>query len=860
MTKPSASETRPKKTLANTTLVKLSIWALRLAFTGVVIGILGLAATWLILAPDLPEVDMLADVQLQSPLIIETADRSSLSSFGEKRRIPIALSDIPPSLRNAFIASEDDRFYSHPGIDWQGIARAVFELLRTGQKGQGGSTITMQLARGFFLSSDKTYVRKLKEIMLSLKMERELSKDQILQLYLNKIYLGHRAYGVAAAAQVYYGKPLAELTLAESAMIAGITQRPSKINPITNPPAATARRNYVLTRMHELDIISDEQYQQAYTAAVTAFRHQENHAVSAPYLAEMARAWAVKNFGTEVYESGMRIVTTIDTRNQLAANQALRQGLMDYDRRHGYRGPEAHVDLNDHQSVASRQQLLDQYQIVNGMLTGLVLEADAQLALVQMGNGQTVTLDLPALAWARPMLSVNAMGKQPESVSAVLQAGDLIRVQMTDQGGWELAQVPEVQGAIISLDPTDGAVLALSGGFDFYRSKFNRAIQAQRQPGSSFKPFIYATAIDSGYSPASVVNDAPVVFRDGADAEAWKPQNFSRSFYGPTRLREAMTHSRNLISVRLLEDIGIQPAIDSLERFGFDPQTLPRNLSMALGSANLSPMQLAQGYAMLANGGYQVQAYWLREIRDQANNVLLSTTPVQLCERCPAIDEQTIAVDSSAELLDVSTTSSEINPQIGLINNADQRIRDTAPILRRLFKSNGLEGPPLPAYRKRAIDASTVYLTRSMMASVIKAGTGRRAMVLGRSDLAGKTGTTNEQRDAWFSGFNSDVVTTVWTGFDDFSPLGKNELGGVAALPIWIDYMRVALSDSEDRQPSMPAGVAQVWIDAETGKLADAHAPGAIPEVITLQQLTAMRAQKQNLTEEQPAVDPFGIN
>lgn len=847
------------KTTKRSTLRRLASWMLRLGFTAVVLGIVAVAAIWLLLAPELPAVDALAEVQLQSPLIITAADRSSISSFGEKRRIPLPLDDIPETLRNAFIASEDDRFYSHPGIDWQGIARAVFELIRTGEKGQGGSTITMQLARGFFLSSDKTYVRKLKEILLSLKMERELSKDQILQLYLNKIYLGHRAYGVAAAAQVYYGKSLDELTLAESAMIAGITQRPSKVNPITNPEAAGKRRNYVLTRMHALGIIDDAAYQQAYTAAISAFRHQENHAVEAPYLAEMARAWAVENFGTEVYESGLRIITTVDARNQAAANQALREGLLEYDRRHGYRGAEVSVDVADYRSSESRQQLLDQHAIVNGMLPGLVIEADSELALVTLRTGQTITLDLAAMAWARPMLSRNAMGEAPTAVTDVLQAGDIVRVQMNAEGNWQLTQLPETQAAIVSLHPIDGAVLALSGGFDYYSSKFNRATQARRQPGSSFKPFIYATAVDAGYGPASVVNDAPVVFRDGADAEAWKPQNFSRSFYGPTRLREAMTHSRNLISVRLLEDIGIAPAIESLQRFGFAADDLPQNLSMALGSVNLSPMELAQAYAMLANGGYAVQAYWLKEIRDQGDNILLSTTPVQLCERCPEIVSQELASDNNTAVLDVSTTSSEINPQIGVADSSSQRIRDTAPPLQRLFKRDSLEGPPLPAYRQRAIDARTVYLIRSMMGSVISAGTGRRALTLGRSDLAGKTGTTNEQRDAWFSGFNSDVVTTVWVGFDDFSPLGKRELGGVAALPIWIDYMRTALRDSPDRLPPMPDGVAQIWIDAESGQLTDANAPGAMRELVTLEQLSAMRAKQPAETGEQPAVDPFGL-
>ncbi len=847
------------KTSKRHLLGRFGILTLRLGFAALVLGIAALAAIWLLLAPELPEVDALAEVQLQSPLIIEAADRRSISSFGEKRRIPLPLDQIPLTLRNAYIASEDDHFYSHPGIDWRGIARAAFELIRTGEKGQGGSTITMQLARGFFLSSDKTYVRKLKEILLSLKMERELSKDQILQLYLNKIYLGHRAYGVAAAAQVYYGKTLPELTLAESAMIAGITQRPSRVNPITSPEAASKRRNYVLTRMHALGIIDDNDYQQAYTAPISAFRHQENHAVDAPYLAEMARAWAVKNFGNEVYESGLRIITTVNVDDQRAANQALRQGLLDYDRRHGYRGAEASVEPDDVRNGTARQQLLNRFQLVNGMLPGLVLEADDELALVYLRNGQTITLDLAAMDWARPMLSRNAMGEPPQRVSDVVQAGDVIRVQMDAVGNWQLAQVPEVQGAIVSLNPTDGAILALSGGFDFHSSKFNRAVQAKRQPGSSFKPFIYATAVDAGYSPASVVNDAPVVFRDSADAEAWKPQNFSRNFYGPTRLREAMTHSRNLISVRLLEDIGIEPAIKSLQRFGFAADALPHNLSMALGSVNLSPLELAQAYAILANGGYAVQAYWLKEIRDQGDNILLSTTPVQLCERCPEIVRQQLARDVNTGLLDVSTTSSEINPQIGSSDHAGERIRDTAPQLRRLFNNEVLEGPPLPAYRQRQIDARTVYLVRSMMGSVISDGTGRRALELGRSDLAGKTGTTNEQRDAWFSGFNSDVVTTVWTGFDDFSPLGRRELGGVAALPIWIDYMRVALRASPDRLPPMPDGVAQIWIDAETGRLADANAPGAIPELVTLEQLSAMRAQRPVEPDQQPAVDPFGM-
>jgi len=829
-------------------------WFTRLTLLGILLVTIVIVGLWLRFGPELPDTEVLRDVQLQSPLTIYSSDGQVISIFGEKRRIPTSVDDFPDHLKQAFISSEDDRFYHHPGIDWQGITRAGLELIRTGKKGQGGSTITMQLARNFFLSSEKTYIRKIKEIMLALKIERDISKDEILELYMNKIFLGHRAYGATAAAQVYYGKKPTELTTAQMAMIAGTAQRPSRINPITNPDIAKKRRNYVLNRMLTLNYISNAEYDKAAAEPVSAFNHGTAIQVSAPYLAEMARRWAVETYGNGVYESGLKLITTIEADKQRAAQDSIRSGLLDYDQRHGWRGPEKQVSLPVEASASIWAEALADFKPVASLIPALVIDVDSDLALLYLKDGQTISLTLDSMSWAQPMLSRDSRGPVPEQVDTVLSYGDIVRIRRADDGSWVLAQIPEAQSALVSLDVNSGAIQALTGGLDFNHSKFNRVTQALRQPGSSFKPFVYAAAIHSGYHPATVVNDAPVVFREGGDIEAWKPQNFSRTFYGPTRLREAMVHSRNLISVRILEDIGIPTARNYITQFGFDPETLPRNLSMALGSANLTPLDMIQGYAVLANGGYEVEPYWLTEVRDQSDKLIMATPVVQFCDQCPVITVPEPVEPERQPLVIQQDNIGDSNS-----NEGNNRLNDSAPELPLLMQQTQPYGPPIPAYRPRVIAASTAYLVRSMMTDVVRRGTGVKALQLGRQDLAGKTGTTNDQRDAWFSGYNSEIATSVWVGFDNFQPLGRRELGGQAALPIWVDYMRVALQASPDLLPSLPLGVAQVWVDQETGALTAPGAPGAIREVVAAELLAELRRQAKSTEDNQEPVNPYDI-
>ncbi len=830
-------------------------WFARMTLLGVLLLTIAVVGVWLRFGPELPDTEVLRDVQLQSPLTVYSSEGKVISVFGEKRRIPTPIDQFPEHLKQAFISSEDDRFYHHPGIDWQGITRAVLELIRTGEKGQGGSTITQQLARNFFLSSEKTYIRKIKEIMLALRIEREISKDEILELYLNKIFLGHRAYGVTAAAQVYYGKKPTELSIAQMAMIAGTVQRPSRVNPITNPAIARNRRNYVLNRMLELSHITDSEYQQAVAEPVSAFNHGTAIEVSAPYLAEMARRWALETYGDGIYESGLKLYTTINADKQRAAQESIRAGLLAYDQRHGWRGPEDHVDLAAEATADAWNDALAGKLPVAGLIPALVVDVDSELALLYLNDGQTIPLSLDSMSWAQPLLSRDSRGPVPEQVDTVLTRGDIVRIRRADEGNWLLSQIPEAQSALVSLETNTGEIQALVGGLDFQFSKFNRITQAKRQPGSSFKPFVYAAAIDSGYHPATVVNDAPVVFRGGGDIEAWKPQNFSRTFYGPTRLREAMVHSRNLISVRILEDIGIRPARNFISQFGFDQEALPENLSMALGSANLTPLNMVTGYAVLANGGYAVQPRWLTEVRDQMDHVVFLSPPVQLCDVCPVITEPE-PLEQDLAPLTIQTQSSEVTGE--QINT--EQLNDEAPQLVDLDIQTQVEyGPPIPAYRPRVVAAPTAFLVRSMMTDVIRRGTGVKAMQLQRQDLAGKTGTTNDQRDAWFSGYNSDIATSVWVGFDNFQPLGRSELGGQAALPIWIDYMRVALTDSPDIQPPMPVGVAQIWVDQETGELTEPGATGAIRELVAANLLNDLRRRAKPVEDEQEQVNPYDI-
>jgi penicillin-binding protein 1A len=782
------------------------------------LGVMAIGIAWLVWGRDLPDVETLRDVQLQVPLRVFTADRQLIGIFGEKRRIPVSIEDTPACLKEAFIAGEDARFYEHPGVDYQGITRAAWSLLTTGEKSIGGSTITQQLARNFFLTSEKTFTRKIKEIFLALRIERELTKDQILELYMNKIFLGYRAYGVGAAAEVYYGKSPGQLSLAQCSMIAALPKAPSRINPIASPERAVERRDYVLSRMLELGYIDQEHYARAVAEPDRAFYHGAIAEIPAPYVAEMVRVQALELLGTSAYEGGYEVITTIDSRLQLAANQAISNGLEEYDQRHGFRGAEAHVDLADRQGPADLLDILAPYRPISGLEPGVVIEVEDSLAVVFLRNGQTIALTLEDMKWAAPMINRDRKGKEPQSVTDILQPGDIIRARLHDDGSWQLGQLPEVEAALVSLDPHSGDIKALVGGYDYARSKFNRVTQSRRQPGSSFKPFIYSAALENGFTVASVVNDAPIVFEDSELERAWKPQNFSEKFYGPTRLREAMVNSRNLVSIRLLRSIGIDNARDYITRFGFQRDELPPNLTMALGTASLTPLSMARGYAVFANGGYLVEPQYIRRITDMSGGTVYETWPSIACDDCAQEKTET------APEPELEKDEPEFKPLEITSNETPSGVATTIT-----SATNPVDSEKV--YAKRVITAQNAYLVRSMMMDVVRRGTGVRAMTLGRNDLAGKTGTTNEQRDAWFSGYNDRLVTSVWVGFDNHDPLGRRELGGRAALPVWIEFMAVALDGVEDKPPETPEGLARARIDPDTGLLARLEDRNAIMEI-----------------------------
>jgi penicillin-binding protein 1A len=740
----------------------LIISLLSLMLTGVA-AVIGL---YFYLRVDLPDVEVLKDIHLQVPLRVYTADGKLIAQFGAKRRIPVPLQDVPDPMIKAVLATEDARFYKHPGVDFIGVARAAMAVALTGRKVQGASTITMQVARNFYLSREKTFTRKFREMLLALKIDQYLDKDKILELYLNKIYFGNRAYGVAAAAEVYYGKNLKELSLAQMALLAGLPQAPSRNNPLKNPEAAVTRRNHVLSRMLDLGFITKKQYQQAIREPQTASYHSQRIEVSAPYVSEMVREAMVQEFGKTAYERGLSVYTTIHTRYQLAAQDSLQQGLMDYDTRHGYRRAERNLSSLEPQAWLDE---LEKEPLINNLVAGAVISVYPQSIRVLLADSRVVTVDWDGLSWARERLQEGYVGPRPESASDVVAEGDVVRVMPLSDGHWRLAEVPEVQGAIVSLNPQNGAILALSGGFDYNVSNFNRAIQAQRQPGSNFKPFIYSAALDKGFTLASIINDAPIVERNPTDDSVWRPMNDNLKFYGPTPLRVGLEQSRNLVSIRLLRAIRVPYAVRYVQRFGFDVNGMPHGLSLALGTASVTPMQLANGYAVFANGGYLVTPYFINKIVDQHGEILYQADPALACQAC-------------------ITTESPDEAQM----------------------------PDRPA--PRVITPQNAYIMTQALRGVIQEGTGHGASVLGRRDLAGKTGTTNDQVDAWFSGFNSHIVTTVWVGFDSMRSL--HEYGAEAALPIWIRYMRVALNHMPEATMPEPMDIIRVRIDPRTGLLA----------------------------------------
>ena len=771
-----------------------------LIFTGIAgtfVAALAVGGAYYYLEPDLPDIDNLREVRLQVPLKVYSDDGRLIAEFGEKRRKPLAYDEIPRPMIQAVLAAEDANFYDHPGVDYRGLIRAGVQLALTGEKRQGGSTITMQVARNFYLSSQKTYTRKISEIFLALRIERELSKAEILELYLNKIYLGHRSYGVGAAALVYYGKPLDQLNLAQTAMIAGLPKAPSSFNPLANPPRALERRNYVLGRMLALGYIDRAAHDEAVAEPISASRYAPNIEVSAPYVAEMVRAEMIDRFGEEAYTGGYSVYTTVDGKAQTAANSAVRAALDDYTERHGYFGAESTVSPLPEDSETLDGIIADR-PLVGELRPAIVTAVDGKSATVYLGDGANAQLDWSQIEWARPYIDSDRQGPVPKKAADVLNVGEVIRVRpvtVKDQPAWRLAQVPRAAGALVAVDPNNGAIRALVGGYDFYQSKFNRVTQARRQPGSGFKAFIYSAALANGFTPASLINDAPVVFDDPSLEGAWRPENYSGKFFGPTRLRYALTKSRNLVSIRLLRRMGIETALQHIAKFGFDPDQLPHNLSLALGSANVSALEMARAYAVLANGGFLVDPYLVKRIEQDGNGVVFEANPAIVCANCDP--------DRPASAPDAATATTD----------GEQSVANT------------------PRHAPRVLDERNRYLMYSMMQDVIQQGTATKAKTLGRNDLAGKTGTTNDQRDAWFNGFNQQLVANTWVGFDDNSKLGRGEVGGRAALPAWIDFMRVALEGIADTAPEMPEDMVRVRIDPRTGQPATAATEGAFFEV-----------------------------
>lgn len=755
---------------------------------------------YLYLESQLPDVESLKTVQLQVPLRIYTQDGLLIQEYGEKRRIPVAYEDIPKMLVYAILATEDQRFFEHPGVDVLGLGRAAVRMIQTGTKSQGGSTITMQVARNFFLNRKKTFLRKFNEILLAVKIDKELSKEKILELYLNKIYLGNRAYGVGAAAQVYYGKSLKALNLAQLAMIAGLPQAPSTQNPIANPLAAKKRRDHVLERLLEEDYITEEQYQEALAQPITATYHGATLEVEAPYVAEMIRQSLYNHFGPDAYTKGFKVYTTIKGTLQTTANQVVEDNLLAYDRRHGYRGPVANIGSVQSASPAHIHDLLSQYPTVNDLEPAIILSVGERDAMAASRHGQQFTIPWSGLSWARPALKKGWVGKAPTAAKQVVSEGDVVYVRHK-QGQWQLSQMPQVEAALVALNPQNGAIEALVGGFNFEKSKFNRATQSSRQPGSSFKPFIYAAALNKGYTLATLINDAPIVIDDPSQPTLWRPHNVNRQFNGPTRLKEGLIKSRNMVSIRILDDIGIDYAIEFITQFGFYRNHLPQTLSLALGSLAVSPMELGAAYAVFANGGFKIEPFLIDRITDPKGHVLLQAKPAIACPS-PCLEQDNITPD--------------------------------------------LKAP-------RVLSEEVAFLMNSALRGVIQSGTARAAKVLNRQDLAGKTGTSNDQVDTWFAGYHPELVVTTWVGFDN--PHSLHEYAANLALPLWIDFMKNALKDKPEYTLIPPDNIVAVPINPKTGLLAEDNETTAVIEYFKKEDIPSPSGATNTLNapaEEEP--------
>jgi penicillin-binding protein 1A len=795
-------------------------------FLAILVGFLGL---YLYLAPTLPAIDELRNIQLQVPLRVYSKDQKLIAEFGEKRRTPIRYEEVPPLFIDAIKAAEDDNFEAHIGIDIKGLTRAAIQLVLTGEKRSGGSTITMQVARNYFLTPEKTFKRKFIEIMLALHIDDALSKTEIMELYINKIFLGKRAYGIEAAANIYYGKSINELTLPQLAMIAGIPKAPTAYNPINNPERAIQRRNYVLSRMYELNKIDQVTYETAITAPVSAQVYKVQAELEANYVAELVRAEMLERFPDNAYTHGYQVITSIEAVKQQAANQALQAGLLNFDQAHGLRNVWAtletrYIENTEQPDLGFWLEQLQQKPSIGPLIPAVVTEVFEQSFTVLLQSGQFAKVT--DFKWARTFKTINSLGPNIKQASEVVAVGHQVwvtssKTSTTDEENrieWLLAQPPSIQGALISLNPNSGALESLVGGFDFHDSKFNRAVQSDRQPGSSFKPFVYSAALNAGLTPATLINDAPVVFEDANLEGTWRPKNNSGQFYGPTRLRKALYKSRNLVTIRIMQRIGVRSVSEFLTELGFNEAKINQNLSLALGASAFTPMEMATAYATLANGGYRVEPYLIEKILDHENQVVYERPPVIFCDHCYKPKH---AAEESNENTDQGLKESEnvlVQAEPPTDNNSTETDSDTAS------QDKSIIAP-------RVMDARVNYLIYTMMQDVIQRGTGRRARVLNRVDLAGKTGTTNDQRDLWFSGFTPDVVTTVWVGFDDYAPLGRNSYGSNVPLPIWINYMREALKQVPTRTLQRPEGLVNVRIDPISGLKAPPEQNDAIFEI-----------------------------
>lgn len=784
--------------------------------TGVtLLAALGISGSFVFLAPSLPSSADMRNVELAVPLRVYTRGGQLVAQIGEQRRIPVTFEQIPETVRNAFLAAEDDRFFRHHGIDYAGVLRAAAVNLFTGNRAQGASTITMQVARNMFLTQKREWRRKLQEVFLTYRMEREFTKEQILALYLNVIFFGQRSYGVAAAAETYFGKPLAALTVGEAALLAGIPKAPTDTNPIASPLRARERRGYVVRRMRELGFIDDAQVEAANAEAVSGKLNAPLNDVDAPYVAEMARLDLVRRYGEAAQSAGYRVFTTIDPRLQTAANRALRLGLLEYDRRHGWRGATAQVKVPSGADAAALDALLLPYEAVGNVDPAIVTAILARSARVHVKGQGLVQIPWDGLAWARRATGEGARGPAPKQASDVLAPGDIVFVVTDGKRTAQLVQLPEAQGALVALDPDDGAIAALIGGFDYYVYKFNRATQASRQPGSGFKPFLYSAALENGFTPASVILDAPIVMDDPDSETSWRPENSSGEFSGPTRLREALVRSRNLVSIRILRDIGTRTLIDYAARFGFPRASMPNDLTLALGTLQATPLEVATGFAAFANGGFKVDPYFIDRIEDASGKVVYRAEPKVVCVLCNA-----------------PATSLE-SPTL----DAPDALQAAASV------RGGLELLPRSRIAERIITPQNAYIMDDIMADVIRRGTGRRANVLNRADIAGKTGTTNDSKDAWFNGFNRDLVATVWIGYDQERSLGEGEEGSRTAVPVWVHFMREALKALPQRTRPRPDGVIELSISRETGQLATAGDPDAVQELFMVDHLPGGNAE-----------------